>query len=585
MDGTLTHSGLKGISRPRQRTGLFVMAVTILVLGFYLLYPIALIIAMSFNVAKDVFVGATEWGFDNWINAWYQPRLLEALWNSFLIWVLVAGISLPMAIVIAWVLARTRIPFSNGLEYMFWVAYMFPSLSSTIGWIMLLDPNWGIANAVLEWLPFIEKGPFNIYSIPGIVWARLMADGIAYKVMLLTPAFRNMDRSLEEAARVSGASDLRTMWRVTIPMMIAPITLVFALHLIRVFQGFETEWLLGPRFGFYVYSTLIYRLVGAEMIPQYGQATVLASITFLVVALVIPLQRWITSRRLYITVSGSYKPGLVDLGPWKWIVFGLVAFLLLLLTAVPFVILVMGSFMVRAGFFDTTQIWTLSHWNFVFESGAFWEALTNTLILAVTAGLLSPLLFSVLAYILMRTRWPGRALLDSIIWISAAIPGILSGLGLMILFLDTPGLRWLYGSIWALIIVVVIGGKTTGVNIFKGVFVQLGKDLEEAARVAGAGWLRTYLMIMVPVLMPTMVLLSVLNFVSAAGATSSIVLLAPRGMRTLSLLTLELVSPELGKMEAAGIVTLVIMAMTLGVAWVGRCIASRMGLEQIMHPQ
>jgi ABC-type Fe3+ transport system permease subunit len=82
-----------------------------------------------------------------------------------------------------------------------------------------------------------------------------------------------------------------------------------------------------------------------------------------------------------------------------------------------------------------------------------------------------------------------------------------------------------------------------------------------------------------------MVLLAVLNFVSAAGATSSIVLLAPRGMRTLSLLTLELASPELGKMEAAGIVTLVIMAMTLGVAWVGRCIASRMGLEQIMHPK
>ena len=101
------------------------------------------------------------------------------------------------------------------------------------------------------------------------------------------------------------------------------------------------------------------------------------------------------------------------------------------------------------------------------------------MILAFTSAIGSPLIFSLLAYMLVRTRWTGRWLLDVIIWGSAGIPGIISGLGLLIMFLDTPGLSFLYGTIWALIIVVLVQGNTTGTNVFKGVLVQLGKDMEE----------------------------------------------------------------------------------------------------------
>ncbi len=568
--------------RPQQGTASFVMAMILLVLGFYLIYPIVLLLIMSFNVAPSIFAGPAVWGLDNWTAALRQPRILQALGNSFLIWGLVAGISLPMAVGIAWVLGRTRVPFGRGLEYGFWVAYLFPGLASTVGWIMVLHPTVGFANRLLEILPFVDSGPFNIFSVPGIVWVRLMGDGLAYKVILLTPAFRNMDRSLEEAARVSGATDLRTMWKVTLPMMISPITLVFALQLIRIFQGFETEWLLGARWGFYVYSTLIYRLVAAEAVPQYGQATVLASVTLLIIALIIPFQRWVLQRRQYTTVTGSYRPGLVELGRLRWLTFGLIGSVLLLLTAVPFVIMVVGSFMTRSGFFDTTPLWTLRHWQYIFADRYFWSAFRTTLLLATIAGIVSPLLFSFLAYIIVRTRWAARGLLDAMIWASAAIPGILSGLGLLFLFLDTPGLRLVYGTIWALIIVVIIGGKTTGVNVFKGVFVQLGQDLEEAGRVSGAGWLRTYTRVVIPVLMPTMVLIGLLSFAAAASATSSIVLLASREIRTLSLITLELAAPEVGKLEEAGIVSLIIMALTLGGALIGRYVAGRIGLEKSM---
>ena len=569
--------------RPKQGTGTFVMAMIILVLGFYLIYPIVLLLTMSFNVAPNVFARPAQWGLRNWTNAWAHPRLFAALGNSFMIWGFVVGISFPIAILIAWVLGRTRVPFRNSLEFMFWAAYMFPSLSSTIGWMMMFSPNGGFANSLLEALPFVEKGPFNIFSVPGIVWAKIMSDGLALKVMFLTPAFRNMDRTLEEAARVSGCSDLKTMWRITIPMMISPIVLALCLQLVKVFQGFETEQLLGARWGFYVYSTLIYRFISGTALPDYGSAMVLASITFLIIAFIIPFQRWVVQRRQYVTVSSSFKPGVVELGRWRWPVFCGIGLILLLLTAVPLVVLVMGSFMTRSGFFNTTPLWTLSHWQLVLGDPDFLRALRTTFILATSTALLSPILFSFLAYILVRTRWRGRTLLDSIIWSSAAIPGILSGLGLLLLFLDTPGLRWLYGTIWALILVVVISGKTTGTSMLKGVFVQLGKDLEEAGRVSGAGWLRTYVHIVIPTLLPTMVLIGVLNFVGAAGQTANIVLLASKETRTLSLLALELASPEVAKMEAAGIVSIIIMAMTLGIALVGRYIARRFSLEQVTH--
>ena len=181
----------------------------------------------------------------------------------------------------------------------------------------LLDADTGLLNVGLRALPFIDDTPFDIFSIGGIVWAHLMTNGISIKVMLMTPALRNMDAGLEEAARVSGASNIRTMLRVTLPLMISPLALVFALQLLRIFQSFETELLLGRPFGFYVYSTKIYELVRIDP-PSYGQATVLASLTLMLVALIIPLQRWVITRRQYTTITGSFKPGLIDLGIWRY---------------------------------------------------------------------------------------------------------------------------------------------------------------------------------------------------------------------------------------------------------------------------
>ncbi len=566
----------QSVPAPRLTQGHFIMAVVVIALGYFLIWPVLLLLINSFNAANDWFVEPRRWGADHWINAFQRPGLLKSLGNSLLIWSLSVVVSFPVGVAIAWILARTKIPFSHTLEFLFWVSYMVPALPTTIAWITLLDPDVGMINLGLKYLLGLDQGPFNIFSVPGIVWANLMGHGISIKVMLLTPAFRNMDSTLEEAARVGGASNLRTLFKVTLPLMISPMILVLALQLLRVFQSFETEYLLGLPFGFYVYSTKIYTLV-RDAVPNYGEATVLASLTLLMIAMIIPLQRWILERRRYTTITGSFRPGLIDLRAWNYVAFGVIAALLMLLTIGPLAILVLGSFMERIGYFVLG--FTFDHWRFVLNDPVFVKSLRTTLILATSAAVLSPLLFSVIAYLLVRTRLPGRGILDLMIWSAGAIPGILAGLGLLWVFIDTPGLNFLFGTIWALIIVVILQGKTTGVNIMKGVLVQVGADMEEAARVSGAGWIRTYLRIWLPLLMPTLVLLAVMNFVSAAGATSSIILLASRDTMTLSLMALELSTPAVNNREAASIISIFIIGLTMAGAFLVRALGRGLGLR------
>src|SRR5260221_7384632 len=476
-------------ARPRASVGFrnFAMVACLIVLGAYLVYPVILLLVLSFNQGPNTIVPPFEWGLGNWTEALSTPGLFQSLGNSLIIWSSVTVVSLPVAICIALVLARTNVPFSHGLEFLFWLAFIFPPIASTLGWIMMLTPDWGFLNWGLQQLGVARPGPFNIYSVPGTVWAKLMGDGIAFKVMLLTPAFRNMDGALEEAARVAGQTSLRTLLKVTIPVMIAPIALVLSLQLIKMFQGFEAEWLIGSHFNFFVYSTVNYKLVRLDANPQFGQAIVLASVTLLIIALVIPFQQWVTRRRLYTTVDSAFRPGLLTLGAWRWPAFGAIVFVLFILTILPLFILLVGSVMQRVGFFNAVPIWTIDHWGEVFKQKTFQNAMTTTLTIAVTAGLVSPIIFSLLAYVIVRTRQRGRSILDAMIWASAAMPGLLLGFGLLLMFLVTPGLRLLFGTIWVLMLVVTINGVTTGTNVFKGVLLQLGASLEEAGRGAGAG--------------------------------------------------------------------------------------------------
>jgi iron(III) transport system permease protein len=207
------------------------------------------------------------------------------------------SIALPIAILLAWIIARTDIPAATSLEFLFWLGYFLPPLPVTMGWILLLDPQYGLINQGLMGLPFIKEAPFNIYSFWGIVWAHLTTSTIAVEVMLFTPAFRNMDATLEEASLVAGAGVLLTLRRILVPIMTPIVGVVLLLALVHSLQAFELELILGFPFRFYVFSTQIHWLLNQQP-PQFSSATALSSMILFIMVPIIILQRRTVARRI-----------------------------------------------------------------------------------------------------------------------------------------------------------------------------------------------------------------------------------------------------------------------------------------------
>jgi len=233
--------------------------------------------------------------------------------------------------------------------------------------------------------------------------------------------------------------------------------------------------------------------------------------------------------------------------------------------------------MVRFGFFNLPKTWTLDYWETALSNPALLLALKNTLIVAGSAALVGPLVFSFIAYILVRTRLPGRALLDALCWLPTAVPGVLGGLGLLWLFLGTPVFRPLYGTLFLLMIASMLSGITLSTQILKASFIELGDELEDTSRAAGAGFLRTYFEIIVPITAQTMVLVGVLKFLFAARNSSTIILLATSESKTLALLALDQIA--YGQVEAATVTVFLVVLLTTGVAFIARLFGLRVGIR------
>jgi len=559
---------------PRVDGGLVIMTLLIGSMGFYVLYPLVLILINSFNTAT--IAEPPVYGLNAWREAFSEYGIWRALWNSVKIGLVLQIVALPTGIFISWLLARTNIYFANAFEFGFWISFILPNLATTFGWMLLLDPSTGLFNNWLRSVPLLGGFSFDIYSFWGIIWAHLMANGISTKVMLMTPAFRRMDASLEEASRMSGASSLTTLLRITIPAMTPVIVVVFLLSVIRIFSSFETELLLGVPWGFYVYATKIVDLARQEP-PLVNQAAALGSVILLFLVAFIPIQRRLIGRRQFTTVTGQFKPKTIDLGIWRVPATLFVGFVVFLLDVVPILSVFGGSFMTRFGFFNLPKTWTLEYWTMALGDSRILQALENTLIVAFSAALFGAFFFSLIGYVLVRTRYPGRGILDAICWLPSAIPGVLAGLGLLWMFLGTPFFRPFYGTLFLLVIASVLGGITLATQILKANFVQLGSELEEASRMSGAGFWRTYFGVVFPLMAQTMVLVGVLKFMFAAQHTSSIILLATSETRTLSLLALDQVAA--GYREVASITVIFIMLLTLGVALVARSFGLKVGIR------
>ena len=525
--------------------------------------PLLFLLTGSFNLTAPG--KPAVYGLDNWIRAFTDGGTLSALGMSFLLSVVRLIPAMILSVLFAWLIARTDMPGGKFIEAICWIAYFVPDFPLVLAWILLLDPNFGVLNSVGKYFPGIDHAIFNPYGFWGIVWVHTSTGGIWFKVILLVPVFRRLGATLEEAARVAGASTTTMLWRITLPVLAPMILAVSVLSFIRGLQSFNTELLLGTPAGIYVYSTKIYDFLQRE--PRaYGEATALGSVFLLVLAVLLFFYwKFLRGGKKFTVVTGQgYSTLKVKLGKWRYVACVGCLLYVAVTMLLPLAFLVIGSFMRRYGFFNIASPFTLNHWHNMLSDPIFLVALKNSLIIATTTAVGGVLLYSALAYLLVSRRTITAPLLESLCWIPHVLPGILLSLGVLWLFLATPLRFFLYGSVWGIAVALILADSPVTTQAFKAGLLQLGADLEESARVSGASWSYTYRRVLLPLLAPIAAAVGLMNFGSALTSISTPVLLYSHQSRPLAILLLEYsFTGELERAAALGLLITVIIAVMM----------------------
>jgi iron(III) transport system permease protein len=522
--------------------------------------PLLFLLSGSLNLAPPG--KPAVYGFDNWVRAFSDPGTLSALWMSFLLSITRLVPAMILSVLFSWLIARTDMPGGRAIETFCWIAYFVPDFPLILAWILLLDPNFGFLNTATKSLPFVNASLFNPYSFWGIVWVHTSTGGIWFKVMLLVPIFRRLGAALEEAARVCGANTLSTLRRITLPVLSPMILAISVLSFIRGLQSFNTELLLGTPAGIYVYSTRIYDYLQQE--PRaYGEATALGSVFLLVLSVLLFFYwRYLAANRKFTVVTGQgYSMRRVKLGKWRYIALAGCLLYVTVMMIMPLAFLVIGSFMRRYGFFHIAAPFTLAHWSALVNDPIFLLALRNSFIIAAVTAIGGILLYSTTAYLIVSRRTVTGPLLESLCWIPYIMPGILLGLSVLWLFLATPLRFVFYGTVWGIALALILADSPVATQAFKAGLLQIGPDLEEAARVSGASWRATYRRILLPLLAPMVTAVGMMNFGTALTSISTPVLLYSHQSRPLAILLLEYsFTGELERAAALGLLMTIIVA-------------------------
>jgi iron(III) transport system permease protein len=544
-------------------------------IAFLVLTPLFLLLLNSFQIGKPG--GAVVYSLDGWRQAFGSMGIVDAIYNSFSLAITRQVIATVVGIFLAWLLARTDIPMKKGLEFLFWLSFFLPALPVTLGWILLLDPKYGLLNLLLTKLPFIEAPPFDIYSYWGIIWVHLATTGISLKVMLLTPAFRNLDAALEESSRVAGAGSIGTLLRIIVPVMMPVILVTMILGLIRSLEAFEIELVLGVPIGLHVFSTKIHSFVTHEP-PQFPSATALGTFFLLILLALVALQRLYLGRRSYTTVTGkNFSTRPITLGKWKYPLFAGVLLIALSVTFLPTSFLLLGTFMKLFGFFNIKDPFTLDNWRGVLSDPILMRSLKNTLLLGFWSAGIAVVVSSLVAYVIVKSKFKARAVLDFLSWLPWSIPGILLGMALLWTFLLIHKIIPIYGTMGALVLAMAISGLPVCVQVMKSFLMQLSDELEEASMVAGASWFTTYRRIVLPLILPCLIVVGLLEFISAARNISTVVLLATGQTRPLSLLMLDYAAGA--ELERATVVATVIVAIVVIAALGARSLGGQFSIR------
>lgn len=463
--------------------------------------------------------------FRNYIKVWSDPSTYAILTDTLLF----AGGStlfgLAFAASLAWLAERTDMPGGVWIYAGLPMTLAMPGMLQAMAWVLLASPRAGFINKALMTALDLSSAPFNVYSLPGMIFVEGLRT-VPTAFLMLVPLLRSMDPSLEEAAAMCGARQYTVLRKVTLGLMLPGLVAVMIYQFTGALEEFEVAGILGLPAGIFVFSTKIYNVLHmTSSLPSYGEANALAMLYLLVaVAGVYAYGRVISKAERFTVITGkAYRPRVYQLGPWRWTAAGVAMLYLALSVAIPFLVLMYVSFLpyVQPPSLRAFASMSWDHYAEVLQTEDFAHVLWNTLVMTVTVALAVVVMSFLISVVVVRSRFWGRRLLDQLAFLPHAIPGMVMGLALLWVFLqiDKAGTN-LFGSLSSVIIAFVIGYISYGTRVMNGAVLQIHKDLEEAAKMSGATQWRLYWRVFIPLLQPAFVgvgIWTILHVVRSAG--------------------------------------------------------------------
>ena len=486
--------------------------VLILITAFLLLLilvPLARLILSSFQLGHPAM--PEGWTLQNYLAAYSLPAFYRALTTTVVLSAVGTVITLAIALLFAWLIERTDMPLRNLAWTLILIPMAIPGVLFALGWALLLSPKSGVLSlalrAALEPIGIhLTQGPLNIYSLGGLIFLDGLR-GVTTIFLMVVGAFRMMDPSLEEAARVSKANTAGTFFQVTLPVLLPAVLTAGMYEFVSSMESFEAPLAVGLPAGIFVLSTLIYFTVRLQAPVDYGLGAVFGvTYMFMLLFLLWGYRRAVRYAERYSTVTGKgYRPRVISLGRWRYAALTMFVVYFLLTVLAPFAILLWASLLpsYRPPSMEALSLLSLRNFSEILSRPHFIAVVWNTLILMALAATATMLLAFFVSWIVVRTKIHGRAILDGLLFLPHSIPGIVIALAMIMAYLTAP-LSYLriYGTLWVVAMGLIVSYIAFGTRLMNSSIVQIQKELEEAAYVCGASSTRTLLAITMPLLFP-----------------------------------------------------------------------------------
>ncbi|MDH3443715.1 MAG: iron ABC transporter permease [Deltaproteobacteria bacterium] len=541
---------------------LFLLSITLVVI-YLTVIPLGIMILGSFQTGLP-----GSWSpitLDNYVRAFSQPSLYSAIANAVTYSVGAGVISFSLGTFMAWLTERTDVPCKGLIYGSVLGAMMIPGVLFTISWILLLAPQAGLINVWLMSIFGLPEPPFDPYNLWGMIFVSGI-DDFYTPFLFMAAAFRSMDPALEEASVTSGAGNLRTFFTITMRLMLPAALAVSLLVFIRGIEDFEIPALLGIPAGIYVLSTEIFLTVRRPPTDFNLAATI--SMFYLLVALVglyLYFKSTRMSERFAVITGKGFRPGLTRLGKWRLPAALCALSLIIMAVYLPLAILAWTSLLpwYAPPSWNLMKLLTLKNYRWLMEDDLILSAFFNNMLVGLSAAFLVTLFAAVIAWIVIRTRIPGRRFLDGLAFSATAYPSMVLGLALIWFYLTVP--IPVYGTLWILILAYLTKRLPTSVRMCSAVMTQIRTELEEASEICGASFLRTFRRVVIPLLVPGLFVSFVSTLTITFKALSLPVLLGHAGSEMVPLLIYDLFeSGRYAEVSALGCVTItVITVLTL----------------------